>query len=358
MSYEKRLDGLTLEETLEKYRPLIWKIIKSKGDFNLCNSDDLYQEAQIAIWRAFEKESPDCEYKFSAIVPLKIESAVDGFLRKNISPLSGGERTNYKYRKLCKDLGRVPTDEELLDAHFRKSTIVGLRNLYSGKISLDCSAFDDQEKTIGEVISVNDCISKEFNDYMSAINFFNYNQYLTELESQVITYYFGLDRKIGSLTKTEIAEELNLTARNVDTTLNSALNKLRNCKDIEDYGGPINNNLTSYYLPNDIMDRINCKGVSLGDWNSLAERDAARLETIRLMKEKRVRQVELCKKFNINDGTMSYWCNIEKWPSDTYRRGGYVVYILTKETVIKILDYLHNREVSETYAKNGHSPIY
>lgn len=117
---ERRVEGLTVEETLYKYENMIYKFLHSeKTKTNaVYNIEDLMQEGRIGIIRAFETYDESRNVKFSTYVYRYIQGAILDYQKANMSALSGG---HYLYGILRK-LGEDVTEEDLLKLGYSKET--------------------------------------------------------------------------------------------------------------------------------------------------------------------------------------------------------------------------------------------
>ena len=347
MDEEKLIEGLTISEMLEKYKPIIWRIINKKWPNTSVDKEDLFQEAQIAVWESFNKYEPQPNGDFGGLAYVNMMGAMLNFLRKNITQFSGSQGIIYKYRCLYKQLGRTPTYEELREAGFRDSSIIGLHNFFGTyAFSLD-QLVGDSDENYHNVISIDDCF--DLVDPSSIdFNSFNWEQYLSQQEQDVVVYYFGFNKNTGSLTKNDISKKLDIPLYMVENILQSALNKLRGSSEIKSSNRTVNAISTKNVLPNDVDDLLKSNksksGRTFTKWDSSEERDTCQKMTIDLMKDKGVTVLELADKLNIPSDRLYSWC--------AQKNIGNVKRALSHDLGFMVLEYLKSRPTDYIYVKD------
>lgn len=214
---DKRIDGLTIEEILVKFEPMVHKIVNSAKTNAVCNTEDMVQEGRIAIIKAFHDYDVDRKNAFSTVAHRYITTAIVDYQKKHLSVLSGGSYL----QEMIKKAGPDATKEDLLAMGLRQNTVHAASYIKDSFTTVEYDALYNTP-----------VIEDDFIDRL-ALEFFNWRQYLDEREIFVVENHFGFNGE--ALPSTVIGRSLGVHRKTVINILNRALNKIRHAPDISDY---------------------------------------------------------------------------------------------------------------------------
>lgn len=214
-------DNNRMELVLEQYdkmaRKFVNTAIKKSATNAVCDPEDLYQEACIAIINAYDTFDDEKGATFTTYVYNRIKYAMLEYQKANLSFLKGGSQLYLAIKKL----GDEATVENLMKLGFSKETA-----LVSKYLNLKPSPY-------GECWNMAD---PEAEAQLREIEAFklDYRKYLTEKEVFAIEHRFGL-RYADVLTMEEIGKHLGKSRKAVSYLINQAIVKLRHVEGIEEY---------------------------------------------------------------------------------------------------------------------------
>lgn len=213
----KRIDGLTVEEMLVKFEPMIYKVVNSAKTNTVCNAEDMVQEGRLAIFKAFRDYEADRKIAFSTVAHKYITTAIVDYQKKHLSILSGGSYL----QEIMKKAGPDATKEDLLAMGLRQNTVHAASYIKDSFATVEYDTLYDSP-----------AVEDDFIDRL-ALKSFDWRQYLDEREIFVIENHFGFNGE--ALPSTVIGRILGVHRKTVINILNRALNKIRRAPDIGDY---------------------------------------------------------------------------------------------------------------------------
>ena len=214
----KKIDGLTMEETLIKYEPMIHKLIKKATTNTVCSKEDLVQEGFTAIIKAFNCYDPSKGASFSTWVHHYISGALLDYQKNNLSTLSGGSYL----QQILKKAGPAATMEELKVFHLNKSTLQAATYINANYSPADISLYKD--KLIDETYQI-----------PFEVEFFDWRQYLKEDEIFIIEKIFGFNEKNECMMKKDLCKILGISKATLNKRLQKIIQKLKETPGITAY---------------------------------------------------------------------------------------------------------------------------
>lgn len=214
----KIIDGLTLEDALVQFEPMVHRLVNSAKTNYVCNYEDMVQEGRVAIIEAFNNYDSDKGASLTTWVYRYISGAILDYQKANLSILSGGHYLQDALRKT----GPNATVEDLLALGYTKSTAIASTYINESYTGAD---YDQIKDFIEDPHRMEDNL---------ALGFFDWRKYLTEKEATVLSYIYGFDG-CEPLPQTEIARKMGLNRKTIKSTIDRAINKLRHCPEIGDY---------------------------------------------------------------------------------------------------------------------------
>lgn len=209
------VEGITLEEALKKYEPMVHRFVNTAHTNHVCSKEDLCQEGRMAIVIAFQNFDPEKNATLTTWVYHMIKSAILEYQKHNLSILSGGAYLQGILRKA----GQDASVEEIMEFGVSKKTAIAARYIRESFSTVD---YDDLSTMIG-------ADDVEHN----SLEAFDWKKYLTESEVFAVGNYFGFN---GSrMTMGEIGEKMGRSRKSVSYLINRALVKLRRVEGIEDF---------------------------------------------------------------------------------------------------------------------------
>ena len=206
---------------LDQYDNLIHKFvgeaIRKSATNAVCDPEDLYQEARMAIIQAYDSYDDEKGASFNTHIYNRIRYAILEYQKHNLGFLSGGE---YLYQAM-KKAGPDATIEDLMELGLSKET------------ALVSTYFKLKPSQYGECFNMSDPKQKAQLEEIEAFKL-DYRKYLTEKEIFAIEHYFGL-RYADAITMEEIGQHLGKSRKAVSYLINQAIVKLRHVGDIQEY---------------------------------------------------------------------------------------------------------------------------
>lgn len=214
---EKLIEGLTVEEMVAKYTPMVHKAVHSAQKNCVCNAEDMVQEGFLAIVEAFNTYTPGKGTAFITWVYTRINGAILDYQKRHLSALAS---TGYLYTSL-KKLGPDATPEQLIEMGHSKESAYAAMRIKNSFLMVDVDALE-------EVLFDDDNIYD-----MIDLKAFDWKKYLTEKEVDVIELFYGLSGQ-EPMSMSAIARKFGRSTKTLTETKERALRKLRNVPGIED----------------------------------------------------------------------------------------------------------------------------
>ena len=214
---DKRIEGMTIDDAVQKYERMVYKVVNSANTNAVCNAEDLIQEGYMAIVEAFNTYDPEKGTAFSTWVYRYITGAILDYQKIHLNTLAGGAYLQSVMRKAGPDA----TPEDLIALGCRKETAYASTYINENFAAADYEALE-------ELI----CDGDSMFDKM-ALKLFDWRKHLTEEEVFVLESYYGFNGE--SIPQTEIAKVLGKHRRTVGDIIQRALMKLRRNPDVVDY---------------------------------------------------------------------------------------------------------------------------
>ena len=202
---------------LDQYDKLVHKFVREAATNAVCDPEDLYQEARMAIIQAYDSYDDENGASFSTHVYHNVKYAILEYQKQHLGFLSGG---HYLYHAM-KEAGEDATIEDLMELGLSKKT------------ALASTYFKLKPAQYGECFNMADPKAAAQLKEIEAFKL-DYRKYLTEKEVFAIEHYFGL-RYADAITMEEIGERLGKSRKSVSYLINQALVKLRHVEDVEEY---------------------------------------------------------------------------------------------------------------------------
>ena len=209
------IEGLTVDDALVKYEPMVQKSVNGANTNYVCNREDLVQEGRMAVVLAFQSYNPEKGATLTTWTYHRIKDAVAEYQKRHLSVLSGGAYLQNALKKI----GHDATVEELVAGGVGKKTALAASRL---KDSFATADIYELENMIGS-----DGVS------CSQLEAFNWQDYLNKQEIFAISHYFGLNEEKMSMK--EIGQHLGKSRKSVSYMINKAIVKLRHAPGIEAY---------------------------------------------------------------------------------------------------------------------------
>ena len=209
------IEGLTVDDALEKYEPMVQKSVNGANMNYVCNREDLVQEGRMAVVLAFQSYDPEKGASLTTWTYHRIKDAVAEYQKQNLSVLSGGAYLQNALKKVGPDA----TIDELVESGVSRKTALAVTRF---KDSFATADFDELENMIGA-----DGVRSQ------TVESFNWQDYLTEPEIFAVGHYFGFNGE--HMTMREIGKHLGKSRKAVSYMINKAIVKLRHVPGIEAY---------------------------------------------------------------------------------------------------------------------------
>lgn len=209
------IEGVTLDEALKKYEPMVHRFVNSAKTNHVCSHEDLCQEGRMAIVVAFRHFDPEHGASLTTWMYHMIKSAIIEYQKKHLSVLSGGAYLQNILRKA----GQDASVEEIMDFGVSKKTALAASYV---KSSYSTENYDELSSFVGE-----DCFEA------SDVESLPWRKYLNEQEIFAVGNFYGFGGE--KMTMQEIGDHLGKSRKAVSYMINRALVKLRKIEGIEDY---------------------------------------------------------------------------------------------------------------------------
>ena len=215
----KRVEGLTVEETLHKYENMIYKFLHSeKTKTNaIYNMEDLVQEGRIGIIRAFETFDESKNVSFCTYVYTYIRGAILDYQKRNMSALSGGHYLHSILRKYGEDI----TEADLLKLGYSKETAMAVN--YFGENFTSTDIVNVQEWYPADT-------DREYE--LIELSMLKWKDFVTPRQAEIISLYFGFEGE--PMSWSQIGRKLGVSPSNVKENYLYGLKRLTKNKTFMD----------------------------------------------------------------------------------------------------------------------------
>ena len=214
-SVDDKVEGMTLDEVVKKYEPLVHRFANTAQTNSVCNREDLEQEGRMALVIAFQTFDPNKGANFNTWSYHLVKDAIIEYQKQHLSVLSGGSYLQNVLRKA----GRDASIEEIVSFGVSKKTAIAATYVKSSFSTVD---YDELATVVGS------SGLEKFDE-----NSFDWKAHLTDEEIFVVGNYFGFSDE--GLTMKEMGHRLNKSRKAISYMLNRALVKLSHAPGIEDY---------------------------------------------------------------------------------------------------------------------------
>ena len=217
----------------ENNLPLIRKFVKPFAHYG--EWEDLLQESYFGLWEAVQHYETSKNVRFMTYAEYWIKQSVQRYLEKCDSTVRIPSHTRQKiarYKKtvqeLDRELGRVPTDNEIAD-RMRVSVelLSEIKIQMQGVASLDIPITDDDSLTLADTMQADYSLEDETVDKMYAEHSKSelwgiVERFTNDRENNIIRKIF-----INNQTMAAVAREQGVTIERVRQTKESGLRRLR-----------------------------------------------------------------------------------------------------------------------------------
>jgi RNA polymerase sigma factor (sigma-70 family) len=214
-TYNDVIEGITIEEALKKYEPMVYRFANTAHTNHVCSKEDLVQEGKMAIVIAFRTYDPTKKASLTTWVYHMIKDSILEYQKQHLSVLSGGAYLQSVLRKA----GENASIEEIMEFGVSKKTAVAATYVKDSFSTVD---YEELATVVGD--SGLERFDTDTLDWKS---------YLNEEEIFAIGNFYGFFGQ--KLTMQEIGERLNKSRKSVSYMINKAIVKLRRIPGIEDY---------------------------------------------------------------------------------------------------------------------------
>lgn len=209
------VEGITLEEALKKYEPMVHRFVNMANTNHVCSKDDLCQEGRMAIVIAFQNFDPSKGASLTTWTYHMIKDSILEYQKQHLSVLSGGAYLQGILRKA----GYDASIEEIMEFGVSRKTALAATYIKESFSTVD---YDELSTYVGdEGVKTNNLDS------------FDWKKHLNKAEIFAISNYYGFEgpRK----TMGEIGRVMGKSRKSVSYMINKALVKLRKVPGIEYY---------------------------------------------------------------------------------------------------------------------------
>lgn len=214
-TYVEKVEGITLEDALKKYEPMVHRFVNQAHTNSVCDKEDLCQEGRMAIVIAFQNYDPEKGASLTTWTYHMIKDSILEYQKQHLSILSGGAYLQGILRKA----GQDATVEEIMEFGVSKQTALAATYVQDSFSSVD---FDELSTIMGES-GLENC----------AIDSLPWRDYLNETEAFAIGNYYGFNGP--RMTMQDIGKALGKSRKSVSYLINKAIVKLRRIPGIEEY---------------------------------------------------------------------------------------------------------------------------
>lgn len=208
------VEGITLEEALTKYEPMVHRFVNTAHTNHVCSREDLVQEGRMAIVVAFQNFNPDKGASLTTWTYHMIKDSIIEYQKQHLSVLSGGSYLQGILRKAGKDA----TVEQIMEYGISKKTALAAAYV---KESFSTADFEELSTVIGD------------DGLQTGLDSLDWKKYLTPSEIFAIENFFGFSG--DRMTMAQIGDKIGKSRKGVSYLLNKAINKLKRIPGIEEY---------------------------------------------------------------------------------------------------------------------------
>ena len=208
------VDGITVDEALQKYEPMVHRFVNAARTNHVCSYEDLVQEGRLAIVVAFQNYDPDKGASLTTWTYHMIKDSIAEYQKQHLSILSGGSYLQSILRKAGKDA----TIEEIMEYGISKKTAMAATYI---KDSFSTADYEELATVIGD------------DGLKTNLDSLDWQKYLTKSEVFAVENFFGFNG--DRMTMAQIGDKIGKSRKGVSYLLNKAINKLKRIPGIEEY---------------------------------------------------------------------------------------------------------------------------
>lgn len=212
---ERIIEGLTLEQCVAKYEPMVHKFANSASMNSVCSNEDLCQEGRMAVVLAFQLYDESNKASLTTWVYHMVKDAILEYQKQNLSVLSGGAYLHNILRKV----GQNATVEQIMEHGVSKKTALAAEYLKSSYVAED---YSELQSVIGD----QEVDSK-------SVESFPWREQLSEEEAFAVGHFYGFFSP--RMNMKDIATALGKSRKSISYMINKAIARLRHMPGIEDY---------------------------------------------------------------------------------------------------------------------------
>jgi RNA polymerase sigma factor (sigma-70 family) len=209
------VDGITLEEALKRYEPMVHRFANSAHTNHVCSKEDLVQEGRMAIVMAFRNFDPSKGASLTTWTYHMIKDSILEYQKQHLSILSGGAYLQSVLRKA----GHDASLEEIMEFGVSKKTAIAATYVKDSFSTVD---YDELSTVVGD-----SGLEKFDTDSL------DWQSYLNEDEIFAVGNFYGFFGQ--RLTMQQIGERLGKSRKSISYMINKAIVKLRHVEGIEEY---------------------------------------------------------------------------------------------------------------------------
>ena len=209
------INGLTLDDAIRRYEPMVHHFVKKASTNHVCSKEDLAQEGRLAIVMAFRCYNPDKGASLTTWTYHMIKDALLEYQKHHLSILSGGAYL----QSILKKAGEDASIEQIMDFGVSKKTAIAATYIND---SYSSANYDDLSAVLADE-----------RDEPSSNFKLEWQKYLTDQEVYAVSNFYGFGGT--RMTLNEIGENLGKSRKSVSYMINKALVKLRHIEGVEEY---------------------------------------------------------------------------------------------------------------------------